>query len=181
MASLMVVILIPIPMEIYLSFVPVTPLTMLLESTPLPFPMLPKPVDPSLASFQQYLVRVPPPNPSFLHAFSDHVARERCIPGAVVGTENTGMNFWNGLPGFLPTFTASPLPLTGASLDPLLFILRHSHHPGRVPLHPWLQYHLCNDGLGLCISGPTFSSELQAHVSDCLLGIFTCWYITILK
>lgn len=29
--------------------------------------------------------------------------------------------------------------------------------------------------------GPALSSEVQAHVSKCLLGIFTCWYISILN
>ena len=122
---------------------------------PLLFPVLRKPVDSSLASlmasFQQHLARAPPPNPSFLHAFSDHFARECCIPGAVLGSENTGVNLWQQS-SWLPSHpTASPLPLTGTSLDPLLFTLRQSRHPGRVPLCPWLQYYLCNGGLGLCV------------------------------
>ena len=62
------------------------------------FPMLLMPTGSPLvsliAAFGNIWQRYQPLNPSFLHAFSDCVARECCMPEAVLGTVSTGVNFW---------------------------------------------------------------------------------------
>lgn len=96
------------------------------------------------------------------------------MPEAVLGTGNTGVNFWKQS-SWLPSHSrAPPLPLTATFLDPLLFTLGHS------PLGEFLYVPSLSRAC-VMVALSFVSSELQAHVPDSLPGIFTCWSIGILK